>query len=117
LDLQLGFGLSRFDDQMIVILMEKWPGPWKFFLFFINYMLGQVAKDWKEGNLPDYIHIQKTNKYTLDGKESFDMYLDGGGTCQCQGKLPVTLEVIPDAIPYFVHDGAPEIDRDTKKVD
>ena len=132
LGMKLGFGLNRYDDQMMVLHVTKWPGPFQFLKIFQKFMSGQLGKDFHQGNWPDWIYMEKTKEFALqpppvvdenrkdnstvdvsanknsDEKNTsniFHMYLDGGGIIPCQGTLTVNFKVIPAAIPYFVHDG------------
>jgi hypothetical protein len=116
MDTDLDFGISRFDDQMIVMNVEQWPGSFQFLRLFLHFMSGRLAKDWRNDKLHEWVRIKKTNQFTLEGDASFHMYLDGGGSIPCQGKLPIAFQVIPDAIPYFVHDGG-VVEEDAKKKD
>ena len=120
--IQLGFGIDRCDEYMMVssiIDPDQWPGSFVFFKEFnVKIMKGELAKVWRkqqeaqnknqdekaDEKLPSWLTMGKMTKYTVEGvtpTQQFDLYFDGSGTMPFRGTLPFTIKVIPNAIPYF----------------
>lgn len=100
--MNMGFGLSRFDDQMMVSIVEEWPGYKKWFQMMGDNMSGETGKKFKEGRKAE-AKMQKTNKYsfTKSGHE-FHIISDGTSSLPFRAKDQVDFEILPNAIPYYV---------------
>jgi diacylglycerol kinase family enzyme len=110
----IGCGVTRFDDKMIVLRVDESQGRFNTMGVLMKFVGGGFAKQWREGALPDYIHLEVTDKYTFNAKKggSIKMFIDGTGTIPIESDSDITFTVIPDAIPYFVRDGLPFEDWD-----
>lgn len=99
----LGFGVNRFDDQMIVVDSDKHPSATGFLKTIGNILSGELAKQWKEKELPNDIKVFKTNNFALEKKgHHFMLYSDGTSATCFESDDRVDLRVVPSAIPYYV---------------
>jgi diacylglycerol kinase family enzyme len=112
----IGCGVTRFDDKMIVLRVDESQGRFTTMGVGMKFIGGRLAKQWREGMLPDYVHLEVTDKYTFNAHkgESIKMFIDGTGTIPMESDSDVTFTVIPDAIPYFVRDDLPFEDWDVE---
>ena len=114
----LGCGVTRFDDKMIVLRVDESQGRFDTIGVSMKFFGGGLAKRWREeGKLPDNVHLEVTDKYTFNAKKggtSIKMFIDGTGTIPIESDLDMTFTVIPDAIPYFVRDDLPFEDWDVE---
>jgi hypothetical protein len=114
--MNLGCGVTRFDNKMIVLRVDESQGRLDTMGVIMKFVGGGLAKQWREGTLPDYVHLEVTDKYTFNAKEggSIKMFIDGTGTIPIESDSDITFTVIPDAITYFVRDDLPFEDWDVE---
>jgi diacylglycerol kinase family enzyme len=99
----LGFGISRFDDKLVLVQKTDYKGPWNDFSDFMKLFKGQLAKEFEEGNLADDMKIEIGNKFTVEGASHYHFYCDGSASLSIEG-TSMTIEAVPEAMPYFVFD-------------
>ncbi|CAB9505532.1 expressed unknown protein [Seminavis robusta] len=84
----MGFGVRRFDSNMTVVTIpkDKYPGKIEIIRLLPKLISGAIAKSWKEGNAPEYLSIEKTNKHAhqVDSTRTAEgavttIYGDGSG--------------------------------------
>ena len=85
--------------------MPEQPGRMTILSTLTKMISGDLAKQWKEGTLPDGIHIQTTDKFTLetDGV-SYNMFFDGINTMPFQASNKVDFQIIPKSVPVYSAD-------------
>lgn len=99
----LGFGVSRFDNQMIVMRIDENPGPLELLKNVIQFFHGQIGSKYTNGEkLPDHISITIGEEYKLPPQNGlhYKFYCDGTSTLPIEGES-MAFRVIPNAIPYF----------------
>lgn len=101
--MNLGFGLSRYDDNMMIQIVSEWPGYKKWFGWISDGISGESGKAFHDNRIPDHLTMERTNKYTYEkpGHE-FHLICDGTSNLSFRARDKVDFEVIPNAIPYYV---------------
>jgi len=100
-----GFGTTRFSDDMVVLHVVRYPGPFAALALCVQMATGTLARKWRDGTLPDGIRVEVVRKYTAKatGKgDGFTLYCDGSTAIPMRTSGDVTFEVVTDAVPYFV---------------
>lgn len=104
-----GFENSRFDNNLTIIYIPKSKNPGKKELatnMVKKLMSGDLAKEWKEGTLPDYITVVKSPKWVYrapsESKSPLKFYSDGTSQLpfECQDDT-ICFESVPGAVPFW----------------
>lgn len=122
----LGFGNSRFDNDLTVLYIPKSKNPGKKEIVtnvVKKLMGGELAKEWKEGTLPDYITVVKSPKWVYqappsESKRGLKFYSDGTSQLpfECQDS-EITFESVPDALPFWTVPNRQELEASPKHWD
>ena len=97
------FGVTTFDDKMIIIYMNEYKGLYSLFKLLSSLLSGELANDYREQKTFDGATVKVTNKFQVQGDGQYIVFFDGTSQLSMQGDN-LTLEVVPDAIPYIVFD-------------
>jgi hypothetical protein len=117
---RLGFGVDRFDDKMVVAVGGPYSSKWELINAFVRLFTSgkRLSRDSMEDDdnsskkepsaeLPYGVTANVCGKWTLpnvggghSGRQPYKLHFDGSTALPMEGDS-ITLEVIPEAIPYY----------------
>ncbi len=97
------FGVSTFDDTMIIIYLNEYRGLYSLLKFLSSLLSGQLAKDYRDQKTIDGATVKVTSKFQVQGDGQYMVFFDGTSQLSLQGD-ELLFEVISNAIPYFTFD-------------
>lgn len=96
-----GFGMDLFDDKLVMLHAKRYNGPFRYIKeMMVNMGTGELAKQYFESTLPDGVEVKIGKQFTFQNHD-FHFILDGTTTVSQKG-TSVTIESVPEAVPYFV---------------
>ena len=96
-----GFGIDLFDDQLIMIHLKQFLGPYHLIKSFMMKMFtGDLAKNYFESKVPSGVEVKVANQFMLENHD-FHFITDGTTSVGLKGNH-ISVESLPEAIPYFV---------------
>jgi diacylglycerol kinase family enzyme len=100
--MDLGYGVTKFTNTMSVLHVKEYKGLFDVIGHLAKNMKGEYGKQCQEGEpFPEGIDILVTKKYELEGGGPYRFISDGTSSMALEGRK-ITIEVVPDAIPYCV---------------
>lgn len=102
--MNLGYGLSRFGPEMVVTLVDEWPGYRAWFAKLADDASGKTGADLQAGKSPpSWVQVlRKTHQFSLSRPgHAFHLMCDGTTTLPFHALDQVHVQVLLRAVPYY----------------
>lgn len=103
-DVDLNFGVSRWDPRgvFIVVYQRPYQGFLPLFKFLCSWMSGDTGGAYQKGerNWDKTVHVEVTNNWTAKGDDWYEVILDGGTKLSVKGK-EIHFQAVPQCLPLY----------------